>query len=248
LICETRSPVSGNLIVQAESADPSGLRAVAQSEVWVAEKDDWWFAVGDHDRIDLLPEKKRYEPGETAVFQVRMPFREATALVTVEREGVMEAWVRKISGKKPVVEVPIKGNYSPNVFVSVLPIRGRAADVKPTALVDLGRPAYKLGIAEINVGWRDHELKVEVSADRKVYKVRQKAKVKVAVKTWEGKVPPAGSEVAVAAVDEGLLELMPNKSWKILPAMMGRRGYSVQTATAQSQVIGKRHFGLKALP
>jgi len=36
---------------------------------------------GDHDRIDLLPEKKRYEPGETAIFQVRMPFREATALV-----------------------------------------------------------------------------------------------------------------------------------------------------------------------
>ncbi len=67
----------------------------------------------DHDRIDLLPEKKRYEPGETAIFQVRMPFREATALVTVEREGVMEAWVQKISGKKPVVEVPIKGILRP---------------------------------------------------------------------------------------------------------------------------------------
>src|SRR4030065_895267 len=30
--------------------------------------------------------------------------------------------------------------------------------------------------------------------------------------------------------------------------MMGRRGYGVRTATAQMQVIGKRHFGLKALP
>ncbi|MCX5918230.1 MAG: MG2 domain-containing protein [Deltaproteobacteria bacterium] len=248
LICETRSPVSGNLIVQAQTADPSGLRAAAQQEIWVAEKDDWWFAAGDHDRIDLLPERKRYEPGETAVFQVRMPFREATALVTVEREGVMESWVRKISGKKPVIEVPVKGNYAPNVFVSVFPVRGRVTDVKPTALVDLGRPAYKLGIAEINVGWREHELKVDVSADRKVYRVRQKARVKVAVKTWDGKVPPAGSEVAIAAVDEGLLELMPNQSWKILPAMMGRRGYGVRTATAQGQVIGRRHFGLKALP
>ncbi|KPK94988.1 MAG: hypothetical protein AMJ94_00650 [Deltaproteobacteria bacterium SM23_61] len=248
LICETRSPVSGNLIVQAQTDDPSGRRSAAHQEIWVAEKKDWWFAAGDHDRIDLLPEKKRYEPGETAVFQVRMPFREATALVTVEREGVMETWVRKISGKKPVIEVPVKGNYAPNVFVSVLPVRGRAADVKPTALVDLGRPAYRLGIAEINVGWRDHELKVDVSADRKVYRVRQKARVKVGVKTWDGKIPPAGSEVAVAAVDEGLLELMPNRSWKILPAMMGRRGYGVRTATAQGQVVGRRHFGLKALP
>jgi uncharacterized protein YfaS (alpha-2-macroglobulin family) len=248
LICETRSPASGNLIVQAETADPSGRRASAQQEIWVAEKEDWWFAAGDHDRIDLLPEKKRYEPGETAIFQVRMPFREATALVTVEREGVMESWVRKISGKKPVIEVPVKGNYAPNVFVSVFPVRGRVADVKPTALVDLGKPAYKLGIAEINVGWRDHELRVKVSADRRVYRVRQKARVKVAVRTWDGKIPPAGSEVAVAAVDEGLLELMPNQSWKILSAMMGRRGYGVRMATAQGQVIGRRHFGLKALP
>jgi uncharacterized protein YfaS (alpha-2-macroglobulin family) len=248
LICEGRSPVSGNVIVQAESVDEAGRRAVAQNETWVAEKDDWWFAVGDHDRMDLLPEKRRYEPGETAIFQVRMPFREATALVTVEREGVMEAWVRKISGKTPILEVPVKGNYAPNVFVSALPVRGRVADFKPTAMVDLGRPAYKLGIAEINVGWKEHELKVDVSTDRKIYKVRQRAKVKVAVKTWDGKVPPPGSEVAVAAVDEGLLELMPNRSWKVLPAMMGRRGYGIKTSTAQGQVIGKRHFGLKALP
>jgi hypothetical protein len=59
---------------------------------------------------------------------------------------------------------------------------------------------------------------------------------------------PQGSEVAIAVVDEGLLELMPNKSWKLLDAMMGRRGYEVQTATAQMQVVGKRHYGLKALP
>jgi hypothetical protein len=41
---------------------------------------------------------------------------------------------------------------------------------------------------------------------------------------------------------------MPNKSWDLLAAMMGQRGYEVRTATAQMQVIGKRHFGLKALP
>jgi uncharacterized protein YfaS (alpha-2-macroglobulin family) len=248
LVCEGRSPVSGNVIIQVESLDNAGRKEVAQADVWVAEKEDWWFAVEDHDRIDLLPEKKRYEPGETAIFQVRMPFREATALISVEREGMIEAWVQKISGKKPAIEVPIKGSYAPNVFVSVLPVRGRVGDTKPTALVDLGRPAYKLGIAEINVGWKEHELKVNVSTDRKIYKVRQQARVKIGVRTWDGKIPPPGSEVAVAAVDEGLLELMPNRSWKILPAMMGRRGYGVQTATAQGQVIGKRHFGLKALP
>ena len=248
LICEGRSPVSGNVILQAESVDDAGNKTAAHRDVWVAGKGEWWFDVSDHDRIDLLPEKKRYEPGDKAVFQVRMPFRQATALITVEREGVMEAWVKRISGKSPVIQVPIKGVYAPNIYVSALVVRGRVSGVKPTAMVDLGKPAYKLGIAEINVGWKNHELKVTVSSDRKVYKVRQKAKVKIKVATADGKLPPAGSEVAVAAVDEGLLELMANRSWEILSAMMGRRGYGVHTSTAQMQVIGKRHFGLKALP
>ncbi len=248
LMCEVRSPVSGNVVLQAESMDSAGNRTSAYREVWIAEKGRWWFDISDHDRMDLIPEKKRYEPGETAVLQARMPFKEGTALITVEREGVIESWVRKLSGEKPVIEVPVKGSYAPNVFVSALVVRGRVGDVQPTALADLGKPAYKLGIAEIMVGWKEHELKVNVSPDRPVYRVREKAQVKITARTVDDKAPPAGSEVAVAAVDEGLLELMPNKSWDILPAMMGRRGYEVQTATAQMQVIGKRHYGLKALP
>jgi uncharacterized protein YfaS (alpha-2-macroglobulin family) len=248
LICEVTSPVSGNCILQAESTDAEGNKTVTHQEVWVAGKGDWWFEVMDHDRIDLLPEKRHYEPGETAVLQVRMPFRNATALVTVEREGVMEAWVKRISGQQPVIEIPIRSAYAPNCFVSALVVRGRAPGIVPTAMVDLGKPAYKLGIAEIKVGWRAHELKVAVSPDRTVYKVRDKAKVRVRVRTADNKNPPVHSEVALAAVDEGLLELMPNRSWEILPAMMGQRGYEVRTATAQMQVIGKRHYGLKALP
>jgi hypothetical protein len=248
LTCQVTSPVSGNVILQAQSFDEAGNRTIAQRDVWVAGKSDWWFEVGDHDRIDLIPEKKRYEPGETAVFQARMPFREATVLVSVEREGVMEAWVKRLSGKNPVIRVPVKGNHAPNIYVSALAVRGRVTEVQPTATVDLGKPAYKLGMAEIQVGWRPHELKVSVSSERKVYRVRQKASFKIAVATSDGKAPPPGSEVAVAAVDEGLLELMPNRSWEILSAMMGRRGCGVRTSTAQMQVIGKRHFGRKALP
>ena len=248
LICEAQSPISGNVILQAQSFDEVGNKTVAYKDVWVAGKDEWWFEVGDHDRIDLLPEKKRYEPGEKATFQVRMPFRDGVALITVEREGVMEAWVKRISGKKPVIEVPVKGSYAPNVFVSAFVVRGRLPWMKPTAMIDLGKPAYKLGIGEIKVGWKDHELKVKVTSDRKVYKVRQKGKVNIKVRTSDGKTPPPGSEIALAIVDEGLLELMPNQSWEILSVMMGRRGYGVHTSTAQMQVIGKRHFGLKALP
>jgi hypothetical protein len=247
LFCEFASPISGELVVEVRTADAGGNVAVANSSVWVAGAGEWWFDVSNDDRMDVLPERKRYEPGETAVFQVRMPFRAATALVTVEREGVMDVQVVPLSGKEPVVKVPVRGNHAPNVFVSVLAVRGRVADVQPTALVDLGKPAFKMGIAEINVGWRAHELKVDVRADRQVYRVRDKARVSVVVRrASDGKPPPKGVEVALAAVDEGLLELMPNQSWKLLETMMQRRGIEVDTATASMQVVGKRHYGRKA--
>jgi uncharacterized protein YfaS (alpha-2-macroglobulin family) len=114
-------------------------------------------------------------------------------------------------------------------------------------LVDLGKPAFRLGFAELKVGWRAHELKVDVRPDRTVYNIRENAKVRVNVRGADGGVLPNGTEVAVAAVDEGLLELRPNDSWNLLDAMMRRRGIEVETSTAQTQVVGKRHFGRKAV-
>ncbi len=152
-----------------------------------------------------------------------------------------------LSGNAPVIKVALKGNYAPNVFVSVLAVRGRVSDVQPTALVDLGKPAFKMGVAEINVGWRAHELGVKVSADKEVYKVRDKARVSVQVTQRAGGKAPKSGEVAIAVVDEGLLELLPNDSWKLLDAMMQPRGIEVNTSTASMQVVGKRHYGRKAL-
>jgi hypothetical protein len=247
LLCERDIPISGELILQATTTDETGRPATANLSTWVPGEDDWWFAATDDDRMDLLPERKRYEPGESAKFQVRMPFRKATALITIEREGVGDVFVRELSGKQPMIEIPIKGSYAPNAFVSVIVVRGRVTDVQPTATVDLGRPAFKLGIAEIDVGWRAHELKVRVTADREQYQAREKAKIQVVVTTPSGEPLPKDAEVAIAAVDEGLLELMPNNSWKLLDSMMGRRIYTVETSTAQMYIIGKRHFGMKAL-
>jgi alpha-2-macroglobulin len=248
LLCEAASPVEGNVILQAHTKDPEGRTSAVHQSVWVAGKENWWFNVSKDDRMDVLPEKKRYEPGETARFQVRMPFQEATALISIEREGVSDVLIQKLTSKSPLVEVPLKSNYAPNIFVSVLVVRGRNGETQPTAMVDLGRPAYKLGIAEIKVGWKSHELKVQVTTPKDVYQVREKVPVEIRVRQADNDQPAAGGEVAIAAVDEALLELLPNESWNLLSAMMGQRPYSVQNSTSQMHIIGKRHFGLKALP
>jgi uncharacterized protein YfaS (alpha-2-macroglobulin family) len=62
-----------------------------------------------------------------------------------------------------------------------------------------------------------------------------------------GGAPARDADVAFVAVDEALLQLMPNPSWNMLEAMMGERSLEVTTATAQMQVVGKRHYGKKAV-
>ncbi len=265
--CQLSPDVSGEVYVVATTKDSAGNVARATRSVWLAGDDDWWFGGDNGDRMDVIPEKTEYKAGETARFQVRMPFRSAHALVTVEREGVLSSYVTELSGKDPVVEVKMPGSYAPDVYVSVLAVRGRVdgfwswlshlayrwglpfgspVATKPTATVDLAKPAYRLGIAKVKVGWEAHRLDVAVKADRERYPARGTATVDLQVKRPDGK-PAASADVAFVAVDEALLQLAPNDSWDVLDAMMGERPLSVLTATAQMQVVGKRHYGRKAL-
>jgi uncharacterized protein YfaS (alpha-2-macroglobulin family) len=265
--CALDPGVSGEVIAVAATRDDQGNEARAVSSVWLAGDNDWWFGGDNGDRMDIVPDAKSYAAGGTAHVQVRMPFRSATALVTVEREGVLSSFVTTISGKDPVVNVPLPGAYAPDVFISVMAVRGRIAGWRlwladlarrwhlpffsregayPTALVDLAKPSYRIGMAKVTVGWEAHQLKVAVQADRARYRVRDQAHVAVKVLGPDGK-PPRSAEIAFAAVDEALLQLSPNPSWDILAAMMGERPLSVLTSTAQMQVVGKRHYGLKAV-
>ncbi len=117
----------------------------------------------------------------------------------------------------------------------------------PTAMVDLSKPAFRLGVAELRVGLKGHQLAVKVQPDAAAYPVRGQAQVSVSVQLPDGK-PAANAEVALAAVDEALLELMPNTSWNLLDAMLQRRAWGVETSTAQMELIGRRHYGRKAVP
>jgi uncharacterized protein YfaS (alpha-2-macroglobulin family) len=265
--CALDPGVSGEVYAVATTADADGNVARATKSVWLAGEDDWWFGGDNGDRMDLIPEQTEYKATDKARFQVRMPFRDATALVTVEREGVLSSFVTELSGSNPVVEVPLAGTYAPDVYISVLAVRGRVGGwwvwlsdfarnwnlpffsrdaAKPTATVDLAKPSYRLGIAKIKVGWEGHRLDVKVKADRERYAARDTAKVDVQVTGPDGK-PAASADVAFVAVDEALLQLAPNDSWDVLKAMMGERPISVLTSTAQTQVVGKRHYGRKAV-
>src|SRR6202034_781208 len=122
LLCSVAPGVSGQILVRAETKSPEGVMTGATTTLWSLGADELWFGGTSGDRMDVLPEKAEYSSGEIARFQVRMPFREATALVSVEREGVIRSFVTTLHSNAPIVEVPVEAIDSPNVFVSVLAV------------------------------------------------------------------------------------------------------------------------------
>ena len=219
LFCTVALTEPGNVDLVAGVKDAAGNGAQASTSVWVTREAELWFGGENQDRVDVLPEKKSYAPGDIAKFQVRMPFRTATALVAIERDGIVATQVVDLHGDDPTVSIKVEPEWAPNVFVSVLAVRGRIRDVPwysfftwgwksptdwwrawreegklyepPTALVDLGKPAFKYGIAAIQVDQAAHRLKVAVTTDQPDYAVRATAKATVRVTTADGK-PVAG--------------------------------------------------------
>ena len=221
------------------------------------------------------PRRKVTSPAKAPSFRCVCLFVLPPRWWRLSARALSKPQVVQLNGQDPTVQLQVKEGWGPNVYVSVLALRGRLREVPwysvfhlgvqgprewwtsfwyegreyvaPTALVDLSKPAFRLGVAEIRVGTQAHQLAVTVKADKETYPVRGQAQVTISAKLPNGQ-PAANAEVALAAVDQALLELMPNDSWDLLGAMLQRRPWGVETSTAQMEIIGRRHFGRKAVP
>jgi hypothetical protein len=149
------------------------------------------WALSNPARLEVVPDKKEYAPGETAKVQLRTPFS-GEALVTVEQRGVKRAQVVQIKGNTAEVRIPVKASDSPNVYVCAMLVRP-AGDLAP------GEAARAIGAAPLFVDRESHRLATTVSAPQEV-------RPETAV-VLEAKTKP-GARVTIAAVDEGILQLI----------------------------------------
>ncbi len=164
-----------------------------------AEEPSWSW----HDviRIDLIPDKESYRAGDTAKLLARSPVF-GNALFTVERGGVRETRSLVIDQYETVIEVPVGQDAAPNLFASLLIIRG--SDDSP----HVHRAAdHRLGYTQIKVEDPAARLAAEVSAgEAESYQPGEEIEFTATVRDHEGK-PVAGAEVTFYAVDEGVLSL-----------------------------------------
>ncbi|MGH7467420.1 MAG: alpha-2-macroglobulin family protein [Longimicrobiales bacterium] len=178
---------------------------LARTTLWNWAEGPDWVPWRDETRlrIDIIPDRERYSVGDTATVLITSPFTNVEAWLTIERERVLESRRMRITAGATTVKVPITEALAPNAFVSVLLVRGRSA--APGPLDDPGRPALRVGYAELRVLPAVKQLNLEVAPLQEEYRPGDTARVRVAVTDALGRGQRA--EVTLWGVDEGVLAL-----------------------------------------
>jgi uncharacterized protein YfaS (alpha-2-macroglobulin family) len=228
--CKLHVPEAGYYIVRSRAKDAAGNETGSSMSFYCVDDraDERVTSVAwadpDSRGLKLEADKKQYDAGDVARILVRNPFKEAEALVTVERAGVLWSKVTPIKGPMPVVEVPMRSEYFPNAFVAVHLVRGRV-QAPPESGADVGGPEYRLGVLPVQVNPDTHRLTVDVHTDKKEYRPGDDIAADVVVSAKDGKAPP--SEVTFYAVDEGVLMLTAYKTPDPLPPFTVQRSLAV---------------------
>ena len=239
--CTFVSEAAGYHEIVAESQDAKGRPTVTNDSVWMGGEGYAAWMQDDDNRVEIVADKATYDVGETARFLVQSPYPEAEAWVTVEREGVLSHQRLRLKGTATPITLPITEAMIPNVFVGVTLARGRVS--KPTKDGDAGRPSFKVGFKEVRVVPSEKRLRVVLTPDAPEKRPGSDLSIDVLVQDRRGKGTQA--EVAVWAVDEGVLSLTSYKTPDPIDLIFRPRGSSVRQATNVEHLVPQLIYGEK---
>lgn len=306
-----RSMEAGRYIIQAKAKEGRN-ELLTESSFYVTSSSFVNWGASNNNRIDLRPDKPEYFVGGKARVLIKSPYgtedNPAKALVTYERGTVQRYEVIDVHSNTETIEIPIRPEMVPNVYVSVMVMkdsgeeldrfvagqRVKAAkkrqleidderkeitdeieeietdseeleegelDNRTTILVskrerrleelaseyddlqklieeapansenvnfEFVKPDFKMGVTNLVVSKRDHEILIDLKPGREAYEVGDTVSVEIHTRDYQNRPIPA--VVSLAVVDESLLALKANHKVSPLDYFYGQRALQVDTA------------------
>jgi uncharacterized protein YfaS (alpha-2-macroglobulin family) len=213
-------PSPGSIYVKA-IVNEDGKQIVNRGgSFWAPDKKGEWadFEYENYDAkaIKLVPDKKSYQPGETAHVLAMLPADKAHLLVTTELAEVLTVRQIDAAGRSIVIDVPIDRKYEPNVYLDV-------SFVKDS---DMYNQSQLLAVPA-----RDKMLKLDIVPNKKEFKPRDVASYTILARNEDGS-PAANAEVSLGVIDEAIYSIKPETAGNIKREFYGRRYDEVQTSLA----------------
>jgi len=200
---------SYRLIVRANGTESSQRFGVG----WGGPADD----DATPDMVSVLAPENPTRPGARARVQIRPPYA-GEAQIVVATDRVIETRTVRVSAEGTTIDLPVTADWGAGAYVLV-------TVMTPRDPVNLPVPRRAIGVAYVPVDMGNRTLEVVAGAD--LQNVRPRTRIEVPVQVRNA---PAGERVrvAIAMVDEGILNITKYDSPNPVDHFFGRRALGVQ--------------------
>ncbi|HSZ71473.1 MAG TPA: alpha-2-macroglobulin family protein, partial [Cytophagaceae bacterium] len=154
------------------------------------------FEVNTEGSIIIETDKEEYNVGEDAKVLFKTPFA-GKLLVTIERNRVLEHHYIETDHRSASLTIPVKKEYLPNVYITATLIKPHSNQQIPLTVAH--------GFLPLKTTDKKHIIPVSIKT---VARSRSNTKQTICVKAGDDK----NTEVTIAVVDEGILQLKNTKS------------------------------------
>jgi len=150
------------------------------------------FAVNKEGRVEIIFDKKSYQPGDEATILFTTPFS-GKMLVSFERDKIYDYKIIDVKNKSAELKIKITEDYLPNIYVSATLFKEHSEISETPFLVGHGYES-------VTVERKSNRLPLQITAPTKIEpRTKQKIKIK--------SLPEKNIYVTLAVVDEGILQL-----------------------------------------
>ncbi len=196
----------GAYIVRMTSKDKKSNEVITERRMYVTGS-DWYYYGEDSEELKLLSDKDEYKIGDTASVMLQSPLEKGKYLLTIEREGIFSEEVLDINESVTVLEIPIKEEYLPVVYVALSTFSKRSGDpAQDYDSPDFNKPKAYFGVTALHINPEAASFDIKVASDKKTYQPGEKATLTLTA-TKDGK-PLSGAELTLMAVDRGVIDLI----------------------------------------
>ncbi|MGE0545775.1 MAG: alpha-2-macroglobulin family protein [Kofleriaceae bacterium] len=161
-----------------------------------------WFSKDSAADLSIVPDRKTYRAGDVAKLEIRSKIFPATAIVSIARQGIISQRRLELASAVTAFELPIEPSFITNVHVLV-DRWGDRSDKNPGSTLSLPDHTH----AELDVPVDVDSARLEMIAKARAPIVQPGGSATFDVEVRHDGKPVAGAEVALLAIDEGVLAL-----------------------------------------
>jgi uncharacterized protein YfaS (alpha-2-macroglobulin family) len=211
---------SDTFYISAEATDAGGHFIFDSSSMWISNYNDPYIRYGEGSESEVMSikmDKEVYKVGDVARIMITAPVQGnegVEAIISTEGPRIYNFKAVKMDATAKLIEIPIKDEYAPNVFISA-------------TIVDKHHKFYtqeKL----IQVSPENNFLKIAIASDKEKYKPGEMVKYTITAKHNDDS-PAANTDLSLGVVDESIYAIRAENAGDIRKFFYVRRENEVTT-------------------